>query len=339
MPLVFFPSAGILAMFGLMISGGLGVPLGIPPGPEDPILAQVAPDNVMYYTRWVGMSEPNGASPNHVEQLMADQEIQAFAEGLQRQVKAIATFAGRNGDAEARVISQVAPLLAKTLLTHPTTIFVSDLTLRPAGMDLKGAVVVRLGDSEPQVQAALALLQDEIFSKVGAETVDMGGARFSQFRPDPAAPLLTWGTRDGLFILGLGEAAVEGVIARAGTPAPKWLVDLEQQYTLPRRATLTYADLNRLVGLAVPVTGDPQAVEMLDAIGLNQLKSYVSVTGLDETRFVSQTSISIAGEPRGLLAMLPESSIAADDLAGIPDDAVMALAFRANGTEVFETML
>jgi hypothetical protein len=339
MPFVFFPSAGILAMFGLMIGGGLGVPLGIPPAPEDPVLAQVAPDNVLYYTRWAGMAEPDAESANQVERLMADEEFQAFAVGLQRQLESAAAFLGRNGGAEQAAVAKVLPLFGKTLLTHPTTIFVSNLQLRPAGADIQGALVVRLGESEQQVQAALKTLQDAIFANFGAQTVDIDGTTFNQIRPDPAAPLFTWGTHDGLFILGLGEEAAEGVILRAKTPAPEWLVDLEEKYTLPRRATLTYADLNRLMGLAVPMTGDPQAMEMLDSIGLNQLKSYVSMTGLDDTRFVSRTSIRIVGEPRGLLAMLPESPLSEEDLEGIPEDALAAAAFRADGTAVFETIL
>jgi hypothetical protein len=197
---------------------------------------------------------------------------------------------------------------------------------------------VRLGESEEVVQKALDDLRAGAFANVG-NSVDVAGSTFDQLRPDPDAPVFTWGIHDGLFILGAGEGVVEGVIARAKTPAPQWLIDLENEHPLPRRATLTYADLGRLMELAIPVTGDPQAMQMLDSIGLSQLKSYVSVTGLNETKVVGRTLIRIEGQPRGLLAMMPKASLAEEDLRAIPKDATVALAFRADGTAVFETAL
>ena len=338
MPFVFFPSTGILAFFGLMIGGGLGIPLGVPPAPEDPILAQVAPDNVMYYARWTGMAEPDGGSGNQVEQLMAEEEFQAFVQGLNKQIDGATALMGQQGDPKAALTSRVMPLFGKTLLTHPTAIFVSEFELKPGGADIQGALVVRLNEAEEGIKEALESLHDEIFANLGA-TVDIAGTTFDQFRPDPAAPLFTWGTHEGLFILGLGEGAVEGVIAHAKTPAPEWLVQLENKYALPRRATLTYADLDQLMELAIPITGDAQAMEMLDSLGLSQLKAYISVTGLDDTRFISKTVVRIDGKPRGLLALMPDKSLAASDLQGIPRDATVALVFRADGTVVFETAL
>ncbi len=292
----------------------------------------------MYYARWTGMAKPDGDSANQVEQLMAEKEFQAFVEGLQKQIDGAVAFIGQQGGGEEALISRVMPLFGKTLLSHPTAIFVNEFELKPAGVEIQGALVVRLDDTEEAIEEALESLRDGIFANLGA-TVDIAGTTFDQFRPDPAAPLFTWGTHDGLFILGLGEGAVEGVIARAKTPTPKWLVELENKCPLPRRATLTYADLDQLMKLAIPITGDVQAMEMLDSLGLSQLKSYVSVTGLDDTRFVSKTVVRIEGRPRGLLAMMPEKALTADDLQGIPRDATVALAFRADGTAVFETAL
>ncbi len=104
-------------------------------------------------------------------------------------------------------------------------------------------------------------------------------------------------------------------------------------------ATLTYANLEQMILLAAPAAGDVQTAAMLDSLGLSQLKSYVSVTGLNATEFISKTAVIIDGEPRGLMALIPERPLAADDLRGIPHDATVALAFRADGTAVYETFV
>ena len=44
------PFAGIGVMELLILLGlgsGTGIPLGVPPGPEDPMLAQIAPENCL----------------------------------------------------------------------------------------------------------------------------------------------------------------------------------------------------------------------------------------------------------------------------------------------------
>ena len=46
----------VLAFINL--NGFVGLPLGVPPLPEDPRMAQVAPEECLYYTTWRAMGEP-----------------------------------------------------------------------------------------------------------------------------------------------------------------------------------------------------------------------------------------------------------------------------------------
>jgi hypothetical protein len=48
----------------LGLGGGIGLPLGIPPSPEDPQMAQMAPEECLFYVSWAGMATPDVKSTN-----------------------------------------------------------------------------------------------------------------------------------------------------------------------------------------------------------------------------------------------------------------------------------
>ena len=64
------------ALIILLMGGGLGLPVGIPPADEDPRMAQIAPEKCLYYATWAAMARPDPASENHTERLVAEPEIQ-----------------------------------------------------------------------------------------------------------------------------------------------------------------------------------------------------------------------------------------------------------------------
>ena len=55
-----------LALAQLLVAtvalGDMGLPLGIPPGPEDPVLARVAPEECLFYMSWAGIASPDPKS-------------------------------------------------------------------------------------------------------------------------------------------------------------------------------------------------------------------------------------------------------------------------------------
>src|SRR5947208_15667579 len=73
-----FSFAGLL----LLLFGGAfsGLPLGIPPGEFDPVMARVAPQECLFYVGWSGTAEPSAKSANRTEQLVADPGVQPFVE-------------------------------------------------------------------------------------------------------------------------------------------------------------------------------------------------------------------------------------------------------------------
>ena len=68
----------------LSASGGLGLPFGVPPTPEDPKLARVAPEECLFYLSWAGTASPDPKSANQTEQLLAEPEVQNFFKQIDR---------------------------------------------------------------------------------------------------------------------------------------------------------------------------------------------------------------------------------------------------------------
>ncbi len=52
------PVTSVVAVFPLLamllLGGGVGLPLGLPPLAEDPLLARIAPEECLVYTSWSG---------------------------------------------------------------------------------------------------------------------------------------------------------------------------------------------------------------------------------------------------------------------------------------------
>ena len=72
----------------LGLGGGVGLPLGVPPLAEDPLLAKVAPEECLGYFASAGVAKPQADSPNHTEQLFAEPEVQSLVAQAERLIRA-----------------------------------------------------------------------------------------------------------------------------------------------------------------------------------------------------------------------------------------------------------
>jgi hypothetical protein len=149
--------SSILAMVVLGAEpGGMGLPFGIPPGPDDPVIARVAPERCLLYVNWAGTAAPNPNSPSQAEQLLAEPEVQVFFAAVDKCLKAaMKGTMGDNQDATAAAkdaakgapAKKAPPFLYedafeyyKVFLTRPTAIFISDMRIaKKKPEDAKGA--------------------------------------------------------------------------------------------------------------------------------------------------------------------------------------------------------
>ena len=76
----------LLTLLVLFFSSGFGLPVGVPPEPVDPVLVQVAPDECLFYAAWAGMADPDPASENRTERLLAEPEVQQLISAVTDQL-------------------------------------------------------------------------------------------------------------------------------------------------------------------------------------------------------------------------------------------------------------
>ena len=323
----------------MMLSGFLGFPVGVPPEPEDELLARVAPDECLYYTTWAGMAEPDPNSTNQTEQLLAEPEIQQLVDAVsQKVVEALRQQAGNRGESPAAFFAVEGPKLLKTLLTRPTAIYLSRLEMGPDGPQIEGGMIVRVGDDAEEIKAVLERFQTRTLGDQVRE-VDAAGVKFYSFQPAPSAPSITWGTRGKYLIVGLGDGSVDSFFERARTAPPEWLTGLRERLPVDRVSTVTYVNVGELIDTFVPMAPAPQVAQAVDALGLGALTECGLVTGLDETGVVHRSYIGIEGEAKGLLACVDAPALTADDLAPVPQDALAAAAFRLDVGKLVDTIL
>lgn len=321
----------------LALSSGMGLPLGIPPAPEDPLMAKVAPGECLFYMTWSGAAVPDPDNSNQTEKLLAEPEVQHLIGQIERLVKsALREAAGRHGP-EAKAAADDAVKWAKTLLTHPAAVFVSSAKVTPAGLDIRAGAVFCAGKDAPQLKASLRRHQER-FLREAAQPVKIDGETWYRIKLGPAAPVITWGVKGRYLIVGLGEGVVEDTLKRARTAPPEWLTEIRKVLPVERPATMTYLDVKALVEALAPL-GGRRANVAVDALGLREVTFMASATGLDKKGFVSRTLLGLDGRPEGVLRLAAGEPLTPEDLAPIPRDATVAAAARLDGERILETLL
>ena len=117
----------------------------------------------------------------------------------------------------------------------------------------------------------------------------------------------------------VGQGAVEGILARWNSPRPAWLAKALEQTQVPRRTGIIYLNLKALRDKLLPLApSQKDAVAALELLGLYNVDSLVSTTGLEDYGMINRLLLALDGKPRGLLDMVADRPLAAKDLAPIP---------------------
>jgi hypothetical protein len=106
-------SSGVAAMLVSAVLGGVGLPFGVPPTPDDPVMGRVAPEQCLFYLSWAGTASPDPKSPNQTEQLLAEPEVQNL---LQQLGKALGGYLPKSlAESDLAKDDKIGPLLSEDL--------------------------------------------------------------------------------------------------------------------------------------------------------------------------------------------------------------------------------
>lgn len=333
-------SMSFVSIFGAMlIAGGMsGLPLGLPPAEPDIRMAQVAPEECLFYLSWSGMAEPSANSPNHTERLLAEPEVQRFIkEVADRLTDALKEGAGQGEN--ARRVADITPRILKQIAMNPTSFFAGKFVAGPTGMTVPVGLVVKVGDDVKEFENDLLSILEILIDESVPDAVD--GVR-TLITP-PGVPKIQWTVAGDYFILGVGEGTVAQIQERmAGDSMPEWLAAVHDRLPVDRVASVTYINSKEIIAVAQPFLAqflkarDPNAINPLEALGLTNLDSVVNVTGLGEANTVSRTWFKVDGKPTGLLAMLDAEPLDADDFAAIPADSIIAVSLKLDPAKTLD---
>lgn len=321
----------LLVLFGL---GGSGLPVGIPPAEEDPLLAKIAPEDCTFYVSWAGMAKPDPASKNHTEQLLAEAEVQKFVAAIEKAIGA-GLMAEARGIEERKVIATEAPKLVKALLTKPTAAYVGSVGIGPEGPTVEAALVVSTGEDTAKLMTSLAALEKTLGP---LSEVEVAGAKWKQLPTPPGAPQVLWGFKGRYFIAAVGAVTIENIVERARGEAPKWLTAVRERNKAPRTSSVAYLNVKKLTSLTTTFGAPPPVTATIKELGLSNVTHVASVSGLDEQGCVTRTHVAIDGETEGFFKLLAGKPLTAEDLAPIPADATLAVAMRLDPEKVFRTI-
>jgi hypothetical protein len=319
---------------------GIGWPLGMPPEKEDPVIAYAAPSECLYYANWAGMATPNPASGNRTEQLLAEPELQQFVATVEKAFAIAIASMPRDGEDPERTarLAKSAPLWTRTLLTRPAALFVTKFAPEANGITVEAGVIVRAGDAAGPLHTALTELLTTEANQPAEVTI--AGRKFLTLAGGLGRPFeIQWGVSNGYLMIGVGEGAMKGLIARlAAQQEPAWLKQLKTNLPVPQRSSLSYINVKQLCDTFAPL-GGPQADGFVAALGLRQVTALQSSSGLDETGIVNRSLLAYTGPPRGLLTLAEGSGLVAADLKHIPTDALVATCVSLDARKALETLL
>lgn len=226
----------------LYVFSVFGVPQGIPPTREDPLLLAVAPEKCLYFSTWAGMANPDPNSGNSTEKLVADPEIRKFASQLIEAVRARAASFEATGGPKKADVDAMAEWIT-TLLTKPGTMYVADVAQNNGRLDVQMGIVLAAADSAGK-------LDDEVVKSlksagVPIEDVMVAGkpvhrATFNG-QDVPFSGVLTFGVVNKYWMLTLGDKEFDELRKRAGAArSPEWLEKMQQRLPIERLSSLTY---------------------------------------------------------------------------------------------------
>ena len=325
-------------IFFLTLGSGMGIPLGIPPAPDDPVMARFAPEECVFYTTWSASAQPSPASKNQAEQMLAEPEVRQFVEHLERSIRLSITAPSNGLDSSSLSDATIDAMLL--ILRHQTTLFLSDLKINGKKVSAKGGMVVALG---ADAAGATKLFQQNVrdfFLNLNVESVDVvpiDGQNWYRVKAKAEFPTMMVGIKGSYLIVAVGDGTLDMILQRMQKPAPEWLQKARRIAAFDRPTGLSYINLQRLRENG-PASTDRRQKEWIELLGLAQSPWLVSACGLAGPDVVTRTVLPIEGQPRGLLLPAGGRGLKREDLAAIPDDATLALAARLNVHEVVDAL-
>ena len=322
-------------MLTWLLSTGLVLPVGLPPGPEDPVVANVAPEECLYYMGWASMAKPDPKSTNRLEQLFAEPEIQQIVATAQRCLRESLSKSMGGGGSEPNPMVDDAIWLAKKAIASPGAIYVRSAELRGQGQPgIQAGAILGLGDDAAKVRGLLEKYAAMI-PPGQLERIKIREEPFYRIKLGADSPVIALGILGNHLVIGADDAEAEALLKRMAGKPPEWLSAVRQRLVVERPAVVSYVNVRKIVQIARAAAG-PQADPVIAALDLENCTAYAAVSGLDKDGYVSRSLLAME-KPGGLF--LGGKPLEAKDLAAVPRDATWAGVAKFDPDQLWQTIV
>ena len=355
-----FFGLGMMEVVMLMFMGGINpglLPSSLPPLPEDKALVSAAPEECLLYAGWYGAAEPKGGGKNRVESLLAEPEVRHFATTLWKELhEAMRRDAFHFGPRDSAMVAENVLPLVEIGLTRPGAIYLSKLEFKGGdfgaiAVDAKAGLIVNAGPRAEDLRRIIAKFEEMVPERLRDEikTVEVNDVKFKQIPMPPNAPQIMYGYRGDYFIIAVGEGSAEKIVTglKDARGAPK-LAQADSRTPAGRAAgggLVRESQGRDRRGQVVRRSGGGDGARatmmarVLEVTGLDGVESVSSVAGLGETDHVTKSLVTISGKPRGLLNLISDKPLTADDLASVPRDATWLMASRFDLAKAYKQVV
>ena len=324
----------ILVVVLTVVSGGLGIPLGMPPGPEDPMLGRFADNDAQIHFAWTGLGENTGDDPT--SKWMAKPKIQAavtklkkgLAEHLDNKADAKVTY--RRGSRS--LLQRVLMKTAEVSIYNGASVYATDVEFGQQVPVFKAAMLIPLGDRKIELEQLVTELRGLLGEeekgeeeKSPFEVIEKDGLtriRIEEGTPEPVEFLI----KDGYLVLGFGEGMLDQGLANMQTEPPKWFTEYRKRLAVKKFSSMAYLSGKCLdnVNFATEAIRD-----------LKSLTDLCFVCGLDDEGFVTRTAIDL--EPDSPIEkLLPLKPLKEHELARMTKRPLVGFQSRVPVEEVVE---
>lgn len=338
----------ILGLFqywlGLLLLQSVMLPGNLPPLPEDPLLARVAPDAPLVYIAWNGRAEPDPKSSNRTEQLLAEPEYARLRDELGR---SFAGFARQVIDRpELFAFLEETPKLLAALSRNPGVISLTDVNLDGPAPTIEGFVIVRAGAELDRLTESCQRLERVILAENEFPTPPAPPS--DEWRVLPSEVPCAWRSFDDCLVLAFGNQThrdLNRIFAdgKETKPTPTWFAEIGARLPVARRASLCHLDVERLRGLVAALV-DPNELSydvtgLQDVTGLSNVRTIARVTGFDTDRMVTRCLVRTESDPQGWLGEVHTQGLDLADLRGVPDDASFVAAAAIDAKSILARLV
>ncbi len=249
--------------------GDAGFSLGVPPLPETPTLAKIAPEQCVLYVSSAGTATPDPKSANQTEQLLAEPEVQKLLTDIENAIKTGFSEAMNKNGSPAGISSDEFVNLAKLVIAKPWAVYIASMEMGPQGPALRGGIAVKFDDEVEKVKAQLERLAKTLPPPM-VGTVKIGDLDWQTITPSPGVTI-AWGFEKKYFLAALGDGEMEAMMKRARGEPPQWLTKLRKDLPVERLATIGYLNVKTIRETLAPMA-NPKAATAMEALGVNNVR-------------------------------------------------------------------